>query len=168
MVATDGDSRLRDAAWGRRKRVPRNGGGAARNPLDSLAMSDPPAINPFVNEDGGGYYDGEGDYVPGPDDFAGEPDLPVGWGQPLDPERAAKRRFATRGVLNRVGERDGWVCQICGGPIDGRLRPPDPLAPVADHHPVPHADGGPTSADNLRIAHARCNDQIGARHALTS
>jgi hypothetical protein len=30
-------------------------------------MSDPPAINPFVNEDGGGYYDGEGDYVPGPD-----------------------------------------------------------------------------------------------------
>jgi hypothetical protein len=66
-------------------RFPVRVGKRLAEPPRLLAMSDPPAINPFVNEDGGGYYDGEGDYVPGPDDFAGEPDLPVGWGQPLDP-----------------------------------------------------------------------------------
>jgi 5-methylcytosine-specific restriction endonuclease McrA len=130
-------------------------------------MSDPPAINPFVSEDGGGHYDGEGDYVYGPDDFAGERDPPIGWGQPLDPGRAAGRRFATRGMRNRVGECDGWVCHICGGPIDRRVRPPDPLTGVADHYPVARVDGGPTSLDNLRIAHAVCNDRAGTRHPLT-
>jgi 5-methylcytosine-specific restriction enzyme A len=48
-----------------------------------------------------------------------------------------------------VIERDGWVCQICGGPIpDGDLHI-DHIRPVSR--------GGRNSLSNLQAAHSTCN-----------
>jgi len=54
-----------------------------------------------------------------------------------------------------VIERDGYVCQLCGGDVE-----PDDVH--LDHRrPVSH--GGPTTLANLQVAHSRCNLRKGAR-----
>lgn len=56
-----------------------------------------------------------------------------------------------------IGDRDGWLCGVCGDPIDRSLRHPDPLFGSIDHV-VPIASGGhPTEFGNLQIAHLECN-----------
>ena len=64
-----------------------------------------------------------------------------------------------------IYERDGWLCQLCGEPvdIDADLQRDD-AAPSLDHiiprslQTVPdHSD------DNLRLAHRGCNARRGAR-----
>jgi 5-methylcytosine-specific restriction endonuclease McrA len=49
--------------------------------------------------------------------------------------------------------RDGYICQICGAGV----------APSDVHldHIIPFAHGGPTTIDNLRVAHSRCNIKRG-------
>lgn len=64
-----------------------------------------------------------------------------------------------------VYDRDGWVCQLCGEPVDRAARFPDPFAPSLDHI-VPVARGGSHDITNLQTAHVRCNVARGAR-ALT-
>jgi hypothetical protein len=73
---------------------------------------------------------------------------------------------ASKSLREKVGERDGWTCHRCRFPIDPALGWPHPLAPVADHHPVPRAHGGPTILANLKIAHSLCNgNTASARYA---
>lgn len=62
----------------------------------------------------------------------------------------------------RVGvyERDGWVCQLCGGPIPKDVGPNDPQAPTLDHI-IPQSwmlipDHSPS---NLQTAHRGCNSR---------
>ena len=75
-----------------------------------------------------------------------------------------------RKVLFRVGERDGWVCHVCGKPVDPELywkametaAGPDrlritALAPSLDH--LNDANG--LEEANLRITHRRCNERRG-------
>lgn len=51
------------------------------------------------------------------------------------------------------------ICGICGKPVNKKLKPPDPLAPVIDHI-IPVAKGGhPSDIDNLQLAHSTCNRQ---------
>ena len=51
------------------------------------------------------------------------------------------------------------TCGICGKPVDKRLKPPHPLAPVIDHV-IPVSKGGhPSDIANLQLAHATCNRQ---------
>ena len=51
------------------------------------------------------------------------------------------------------------ICGICGKPVNKKLKPPDPLAPVIDHI-IPVAKGGhPSDIDNLQLAHSACNRQ---------
>lgn len=51
------------------------------------------------------------------------------------------------------------TCGICGKPVDTKLKPPHPLAPVADHI-IPISKGGhPSSIDNMQLAHSTCNRQ---------
>lgn len=51
------------------------------------------------------------------------------------------------------------LCGICGNPVDKKLKPPHPLAPVIDHI-IPIAKGGhPSDIKNLQLAHATCNRQ---------
>jgi hypothetical protein len=56
-----------------------------------------------------------------------------------------------RAVINR----DGHVCGICGSAVE----PTD----VHLDHVIPYSRGGPTTAENLRVTHSKCNLQRGNR-----
>lgn len=72
--------------------------------------------------------------------------------------RRARARASGRVWVNRfaIFERDGWLCGICGDPVDRDAKVPDLAAPVLDHI-VPLARGGIDAPDNLRCAHYYCN-----------
>jgi predicted nucleic acid-binding Zn ribbon protein len=55
-----------------------------------------------------------------------------------------------------VYDRDGWVCQLCGEPVDPELEYPDPMAASLDHV-VPMSRGGTNASTNLQLAHLVCN-----------
>lgn len=55
-----------------------------------------------------------------------------------------------------VYARDGWVCQLCGEPVDPEREYPDPLAASLDHV-VPLSRGGTHDSTNLQLAHLTCN-----------
>lgn len=61
-------------------------------------------------------------------------------------------------VADRIAvyERDGWVCQICGDPVNPAARCPELDAPTVDHR-VPRARGGEHSMANWQTAHFYCN-----------
>jgi 5-methylcytosine-specific restriction endonuclease McrA len=61
-----------------------------------------------------------------------------------------------------VFERDGWICRLCGRPVDPSLRWPDPAAASLDHV-VPLIAGGGHSRANSQLAHWLCNVKKGAR-----
>jgi hypothetical protein len=60
------------------------------------------------------------------------------------------------GCRHGVGERDGWICQLCWTPVDWTRRNPDPLMATMDHR-VPRSSGGVWTSANLRLAHRVCN-----------
>ena len=68
------------------------------------------------------------------------------------------------GVVDRfaVFERDDWVCQLCGEPVDPSVAGPDPLAASLDHI-VPVSFGGDHSIENAQLAHLGCNAAKGNR-----
>ena len=81
--------------------------------------------------------------------------------------KAKKRALVKTGQFetvdpNRVAYRDGWVCQICGEPVDPTLAQMNlPDAPSIDHvHPL--SRGGEHTYANVRLAHRRCNTKRGA------
>lgn len=61
-----------------------------------------------------------------------------------------------------VFEKDGWVCQLCGGAIDPSLPWPDRMAASVDHI-VPISLGGDDTFDNVQAAHSGCNSSKGNR-----
>lgn len=77
-------------------------------------------------------------------------------------DRSRRRRRACSGpeaeeIRDRdVFQRDGWVCQLCGGPVNPRLRWPDPLSKSLDHI-IPLKHGGAHRWENVQLAHLRCN-----------
>lgn len=85
-------------------------------------------------------------------------------------ERAQRRRARLRAVKveifahAEVFERDGWVCQLCGEPVDRSAIFPDCRAPSLDHI-VPLSLGGEHSRANTQCAHLGCNIRKGNRHA---
>ena len=58
----------------------------------------------------------------------------------------------------RIFERDNWQCHLCGGPINRKVTWPAGDSAVIDHV-IPKTKGGWNTADNLRTAHALCNNQ---------
>jgi 5-methylcytosine-specific restriction endonuclease McrA len=59
-----------------------------------------------------------------------------------------------------IGDRDGWMCGICEGPVDKTLRWPDQQCQSLDHI-IPLALGGEHTRTNSRIAHWLCNVRRG-------
>jgi 5-methylcytosine-specific restriction endonuclease McrA len=55
-----------------------------------------------------------------------------------------------------LAKRDGWVCALCIGPIDWRIRGDRYLEPTVDHV-VPLSKGGEHSLANAQLAHWTCN-----------
>lgn len=77
-----------------------------------------------------------------------------------DNHRRRARKFGVAyEIVNRtvVFERDGYVCQICGGKTArSRAGTNHPKAPTLDHR-VPMARGGGHTYANLQCAHRECN-----------
>lgn len=61
-----------------------------------------------------------------------------------------------RDELQTVGERDEWRCWICTQDVDPNAPRGTPGAPSVDHV-IPRSRGGSSEAENLRLAHRRCN-----------
>lgn len=77
-------------------------------------------------------------------------------------ERRRRRRarktdaFVERVYRNRIMERDGWRCQLCGKAVNRKAKIPHPKAPVIDHI-IPLAAGGTHEPANAQCAHFLCN-----------
>lgn len=75
--------------------------------------------------------------------------------------RAHVRRARLAGVMHEpyeriaVYERDGWVCQLCGGSIDRQASVRSRKATI--DHIIPIAKGGADAFDNVQAAHLGCN-----------
>lgn len=76
----------------------------------------------------------------------------------------SKDQFISRADRLIIYERDGWVCQLCGDPVDRTLSGRHRMGPTLDHV-APRSltlwpDHSPT---NLRLAHRACNSARGNR-----
>lgn len=69
---------------------------------------------------------------------------------------------AERFTHAEILDRDGWICQLCGEPIDPLVRGRQSLAASIDHI-VPVALGGDHTRANVQAAHIGCNSAKGAR-----
>lgn len=67
-----------------------------------------------------------------------------------------------RRLRHKVFSRDGWVCQLCGDPVNRKARWPSPDSVTIDHI-IPVSKGGTHDERNLQCAHARCNVRKGAK-----
>lgn len=59
--------------------------------------------------------------------------------------------------VRQLEERDGAVCQICGGDIDMNARRRDSVMAPSIDHVIPRSLGGGHEASNLQLAHLLCN-----------
>lgn len=90
------------------------------------------------------------------------------WRRAKSREQKRRRRLVLRGVGSErftdrsVFERDGWMCGICGTPVDPALLYPNLLSASLDHT-VPLDQGGLHHLDNVRCAHFICNSRKGNR-----
>lgn len=62
---------------------------------------------------------------------------------------------------------DGWICQLCGEPVDPEKFHPHPDSPSIDHV-VPMSKGGPHVRSNVQTAHLGCNVRKGNREKVES
>jgi hypothetical protein len=75
-----------------------------------------------------------------------------------------KRRAQKHGVFIspvkriEIFERDHWVCQICGEPVNPALLFPDSMSASLDHI-IPFAVGGAHVMNNVQLAHFICNSK---------
>lgn len=75
------------------------------------------------------------------------------WARGIDPDK--RREKIPAFLRQRVIERDGYVCGLCGGDVE----PHD----VHLDHIHPYSLGGKDTYDNLQVAHSRCNIRKGNR-----
>ena len=82
------------------------------------------------------------------------------WGQIWRAQKAGVR--VEKFTLAQVIDRDGWVCGICGWPIDRNVPWPDGQSRSIDHV-IPISLGGDHVLSNVRLAHLGCNLRKGAK-----
>lgn len=61
-----------------------------------------------------------------------------------------------------IFDRDGWVCHLCGKPIDPKADRRTHIGATIDHL-VPLSEGGADDPANVAAAHNRCNKAKGVR-----
>lgn len=78
--------------------------------------------------------------------------------------RRARERAVRVETFDRreVFERDGWMCALCGDPVDPDLAWPDQRSASLDHR-IPISRGGEHSRANAQTSHLGCNVRKGAR-----
>lgn len=86
-------------------------------------------------------------------------------------ERGLPRSHGREMLISSVGNRDGWICQLCRGVIHDTRERKGPHAPCVDHIvPLNHQANtrhGHTP-DNVQIAHRKCNECKGCSVACPS
>ena len=75
------------------------------------------------------------------------------WARGIDPQ--GRREPMPKALRAAVIERDGYICQLCGGQVE----PSD----VHIDHIKPYSKGGQHVLGNLQVAHSLCNIRKGAR-----
>ena len=73
-------------------------------------------------------------------------------------KEAIIERFSSREIY----ERDGWVCQLCGLPVETEVSYLHRLSPTLDHI-YPLSKGGLHMRSNVQTAHRSCNSSKGAK-----
>ncbi|AID58955.1 hypothetical protein PBI_GAIA_136 [Mycobacterium phage Gaia] len=76
--------------------------------------------------------------------------------------RYAGGPFVEHVSISVLADRDGYVCQLCGNPVDMSLRFPDSGSASMDHI-MPVSLGGEHSYANTQLAHLFCNIRKGNR-----
>jgi len=76
------------------------------------------------------------------------------WARGIDPD--GRRDSISKSLRAAVIERDGYICQLCSGPVD----PGD----IHLDHIKPWSKGGRTIMSNLQVAHSSCNIRKGAKY----
>lgn len=80
-----------------------------------------------------------------------------------------KSRGVPRSVRLEVYERDGWICQLCSGPVDPDADPLDNWAATLDHIvPRSHTLIPDHRPENLQLAHRWCNSVKGDERYYTA
>lgn len=81
-----------------------------------------------------------------------------------------KGRFKIPRIVRlAIYERDGWICQLCFGPVDPSLSPSDEWAATLDHILCQSWTDEPDhSPSNLRLAHRWCNSVRGSEQYYTA
>lgn len=69
---------------------------------------------------------------------------------------AARRRSLPPALRERVIQRDGLVCGLCGSPVEA-------ITDIDIDHIIPRLHGGSDHPSNLQVTHSRCNRSKGAR-----
>jgi 5-methylcytosine-specific restriction endonuclease McrA len=64
--------------------------------------------------------------------------------------------------LEQLAERDGYLCHLCGEPVDMKIDAREDRGPTLDHL-VSRSQGGWEEPSNLRLAHRGCNLARGTR-----
>lgn len=86
-------------------------------------------------------------------------------------KRGLPRTYGEVMSIERIGQRDAWVCQLCMEPIEDTATRKGPGAPCVDHIvPIGHTMNtkhGHTP-ENVQIAHRRCNEAKGSTLACES
>lgn len=79
-------------------------------------------------------------------------------------ERAARKRAALVELFDEseIFDRDGWLCQLCGEPVDPSEGPRHPKSKSLDHI-IPLSKGGLHTRENSQLAHLGCNSAKGNR-----
>jgi 5-methylcytosine-specific restriction endonuclease McrA len=82
----------------------------------------------------------------------------------LKEPKTAKRHVTPPGQIarrrvKRLGARDGWICKLCGQPVDPKILI-GPWRGTSDHV-KPRSEGGTYHLWNLQLAHAICNERRG-------
>lgn len=74
-----------------------------------------------------------------------------------------KNAFVQKVNRKEVFERDGWICQYCGEPVDPNLNGRHPMMASLDHI-IPISKGGTHEPRNVQLVHFRCNCKKGDKY----
>jgi LSD1 subclass zinc finger protein len=65
--------------------------------------------------------------------------------------------FNPKCTRNKIYERDGYRCHVCGKQVLRKYECGNPLSATVDHHPVPLSKGGDHDWHNVRCCCSMCN-----------
>lgn len=76
--------------------------------------------------------------------------------------RKAATRSGTKPTVQKLAERDGWCCHLCGKRIDPALTGTKSKYKASIDHLIPLSADGLDEMWNCKLAHLRCNAKRGA------